>query len=315
MFLGAILETVGVGAIFPLLSVMGEPDYLTAHETLALYVREIGVTSHTSLIMAGAIAVLLLYILKNTYLIWLARWQVNFTLRLQSCYAKQLFASYLMKPYVYHLDHNTATLLRNVYNGPIYVFSQVLFSTLLLLTELLTTVIIVIFLLLIDPFLAVVVGGGIGTVIWSIVRRFRRRIDRQGEIQNRYAAEMYQWVNQGLGAIKETKVLGREEHFCKAYGVVYEKYVMANCIFRFVSQLPRFLIETLVVSGLLLLIIGKLLMGSTPGELVPFLGVLALAAFRIMPSANRIVNYLNTIRFHIPMFYELYDERSYMILS
>lgn len=74
------------------------------------------------------------------------------------------------------------------------------------------------------------------------------------------------------------------------------------------NQLPRMLIETIIVCGLLLLIITKLLLGSQPAEIVPLLGVLALAAFRLMPSANRIVNLSNNIRFQMPLFNELYDD-------
>lgn len=74
------------------------------------------------------------------------------------------------------------------------------------------------------------------------------------------------------------------------------------------NQLPRMLIETIIVCGLLLLIITKLMLGNQPEEIVPLLGVLALAAFRLMPSANRIVNLSNGIRFQMPLFNELYED-------
>lgn len=76
----------------------------------------------------------------------------------------------------------------------------------------------------------------------------------------------------------------------------------------FMNQLPRMLIETIIVCGLLLLIITKLMLGNQPEEIVPLLGVLALAAFRLMPSANRIVNLSNGIRFQMPLFNELYED-------
>lgn len=68
------------------------------------------------------------------------------------------------------------------------------------------------------------------------------------------------------------------------------------------------LIETIIVCGLLLLIVTKLMLGISPAEIVPLLGVLALAAFRLMPSANRIVNLSNGIRFYMPLFNELYND-------
>lgn len=111
-----------------------------------------------------------------------------------------------------------------------------------------------------------------------------------------------------MGAIKETKVLRKEAYFLKAFSKAYEEFGNANRKFLFMNQVPRMIIESTVVCGLLLLIIVKMLLGTPAKEIVPLLGVLALAAFRLMPSANRIVNLSNNIRFNMPLFNELYDE-------
>ena len=100
----------------------------------------------------------------------------------------------------------------------------------------------------------------------------------------------------------------KEKYFLEEFSRTYQQYGEANRKYLFINQLPRMIIETMVVSGLLVMIVAKLAMGSTPEEIVPLLGVLALAAFRLMPSANRIVNLFNTIKFQQPLFYELYPE-------
>lgn len=308
MLFGGLLEAIGVGAIMPLLSVMGQSDYLEKHADIALYAGIFGIFTHTQLIIAGAVVLLFLYVIKNGYLVYLAKCQIDFSMNMQVCYARQLYANYLLKPYPFHLTHNTATLLRNTYDGPMRVFSDILISALMLLTELLAVVVIGIMLAFVDIFAALFVGFGIGIIIVGISKVFRHRIGRQGEKQNLYSAKMCQWVNQGMGAIKETKVLGRERHFYEAYSAAYEQYGEAYRRFRFINQIPQHIIEVAVVSGLLLLIIIELLIGSKSTDIVPILGVLALAAFRVMPSANRIVNYSNNIKFNLPLFDELYDE-------
>ena len=113
---------------------------------------------------------------------------------------------------------------------------------------------------------------------------------------------------QSLGSIKETKVMCKEPYFLNAFADGYTDFSNANRKFLFINQLPRIIIETLVVSGLLLLIIVKLLMGNEPMDIVLLLGVLSLAAFRLMPSANRIVNVYNGIKFQQPLFNELFPE-------
>lgn len=308
MVLGAVLEAVGIGAILPLISIMGKPDFLTSYPKVAQYAEIVGITTHIQFIIAATFLLLILYIIKNIYLAWQNKIQIDFVIQNQIYYSKELLAEYLQKPYLYHLNHNTATLLRNVNAGGVVVFSCIILSTFILLAEVITAVIIWLMLVMIDAFTAVIVAGFIGSILYFILKGFREKITEQGKIQNEYSALYIKCINQSLGAIKETKVSCKEEFFLNAFQKAYSEYGKANGKFLFLNQLPRMLIETIIVCGLLLLIITKLLLGSQPTEIVPLLGVLALAAFRLMPSANRIVNLSNEIRFRIPLFNELYED-------
>ena len=308
MMVGAVLEAVGIGAILPLISLMGQPDFLVQHPEIAGYAVKLGITTHTELIIGLSLLLILLYILKNLYLAWQFRLQIKFSISNQIQFSKELMASYLAKPYLFHLNHNTANLLRNVNSGGVVIFSYILIPTFQLLTEIITALTIWGMLVFADPFTAIVVAGVMGGLIYVLLRSFRRRIAETGQIQNAYAAAYVQAVNQGLGAIKETKVMRKEQFFLQEFIQNYEKYGLANGQFMFLNQLPRIIIETLIVCALLFLIIEKMAMGYTPMEIVPLLGVLALAAFRLMPSANRIITLSNGIKFQLPLFDELYRE-------
>ena len=308
MTFGAVLEAVGIGAILPLISLMGQPDFLARHAEIAAYAAKLGITTHTGLIMGLAGILIVLYILKNIYLAWQLRLQIDFSLSNQIHFSKELMANYLAKPYLFHLNHNTATLLRNVNNSGIAIFSNILIPAFQLLTEIVTALTIWLVLIAADPFTAIIVAGVMGGMIYALLRFFRRSMEKIGRIQNEFAARYIRSVNQGLGAIKETKIMRKEEYFLREFEQNYEQYGISNRRYLFLSQLPRMIIETLVVCALLLLIIGKLAVGYAPSEIVPLLGVLALAAFRLMPSANRIVNLSNGIKFQLPLFNELYRE-------
>ena len=308
MMIGAVLEAIGIGAILPLISLMGQPDFLVQHPEIAGYAAKLGITTHTELIIGLSLLLIILYVLKNLYLAWQLRLQINFSISNQIQFSKELMANYLAKPYLFHLNHNTAVLLRNVNSGGVVIFSNILIPTFQLLTEIITALTIWLMLVFADPFTAIVVAGVMGGLIYTLLRSFRRRIAGTGQIQNTYAAAYVQAVNQGLGAIKETKVMRKEQFFLQEFIHNYEKYGLANGQFMFLNQLPRIIIETLIVCALLFLIIEKMAMGYTPMEIVPLLGVLALAAFRLMPSANRIITLSNGIKFQLPLFNELYRE-------
>lgn len=308
MMIGSILEAVGIGAILPLISIMGDERFLDKHIVVKQYIEILGITAHTSFIIFSSVSLIILYILKNLYMAWLTNLQIKFSTQNQVVYAEGLLAGYLNKPYLYHLEQNSATLLRNVSSAPIAIFTGILIPTFTLLTEVITAVTIWSMLIFVDAFTAIIVAGVLGGMMYAILRIFRGRISRRGEIQNEYSIIYMKWLNQGLGSIKETKVLRKEKYFLDKFSNGYRKYGQANGDFNFMNQLPRMFIETMVTSALLILIIVKLIMGIQPSEIVPLLGVLALAAFRLMPCANRIVNLSNGIKFQMPLFNLLYDE-------
>lgn len=308
MVIGAMLEAVGIGAILPLISILGDESFLDKHIVVKQYAELVNIATHREVVIFSSGLLIILYILKNLYMAWLTKLQINFSTKNQIVYAEGLLAGYLDKPYLYHLDQNSATLLRNVSSGPIVIFTGILIPTFTLLTEVITAVTIWSMLILVDAFTAIIVAGLLGAMMYAILKTFRKKIAKRGEVQNKYSALYMKWLNQGLGAIKETKVLRKEKYFLDEFVGAYQKYGQVNGDFNFINQLPRMLIETMVTSALLILIIVKLMIGIQPMEIVPLLGVLALAAFRLMPCANRIVNLLNGIKFQMPLFNLLYDE-------
>lgn len=308
MIIGAVLEAIGIGTILPLISVIENENIFSEYTQIKYIANSIGIITHTQFIIAVSVLLIFVFVLKNLYLAWQLRLQINFSLKNQVYFSKMLMREYLFKPYLFHLNHNTATILRNVNASGTIIFSNMYVSAFQLLTEIVTGFVIWSMLLLIDPFTATIAAGFMVLILYSIIKAFRKKISEQGKKQNQYSAAYLKWVNQGLGAIKETKVLRKESYFLQAFSKAYEEYGNSNKRFLFLNQVPRMIIESTVVCGLLLLIIVKIILGTPANEIVPLLGVLALAAFRLMPSANRIVNLSNNIRFNMPFFNELYDE-------
>lgn len=308
MIIGAILEAFGIGLILPLLTIIGDENIFVKYPIVKKYADMFHITSHTGLIVVVSFCLIIVFFIKNVYITWQLKQQINFSLKNQIYYSSMLMKEYLNKPYLFHLNNNTANILRNVNASGQIIFSNMYVSAFQLLTEIVTAFMIWVMLVFVDPFTAIVAAGFLVLMLYIVIKAFRKKITEQGKIQNLYSAQYLKWVNQGLGAIKETKALRKEKFFWESFTDSYNKYGNANRVFLFLNQLPRTIIEATVVTGLLLLIIIKILLGTSPAEIVGVLGVLALAAFRLMPSANRIVNLSNNIKFNMPFFNQLYDE-------
>lgn len=308
MIVGAVLESIGIGAILPLISVIGQADFLKEHKYIADVIGLFGVKTHRDFIVFSSLLLMVLYILKNIYVYGEVYIQRVFTKKNQVLYSSKLYELYLNKSYLFHVSHNTAVLLRNVNQGGLYVFNGMVMPAFSLFTEVITVLAIWFMLIFIDAFTAIIVAGIMAFVIYMIIKSFRKQIAIQGTRQKDASAEYLKWINQGLGAVKETKILQKEDYFTDEFSKGYEKYALAIQKYSLLSEMPRLIIEGLVVVGLLLLIVVKIVLGENPQDIIPLLGVLALAAFRLMPSASRIIGYYNAIKNLIPLFNEIYPD-------
>ena len=104
MIIGAILEAIGIGTILPLISVIESEDIFTKFSKLQYFANLIGIYTHTQLIIAVSVLLIVVFFFKNMYLAWQLRMQINFSLKNQIYFSKMLMREYLLKPYLYHLN-------------------------------------------------------------------------------------------------------------------------------------------------------------------------------------------------------------------
>lgn len=305
MVIGAFMEAIGIGLILPLLNVLADNEFLTKHADIAKIVFSMGIDSHIKFVYFLIFILIIWYIIKNFYTYTLLKKQVNFSISLQKKYAYKLLNLYLRRPYIYSLEQNSAELIRNIQSSLSYIFNTLLYSSLFLITELMTVFMIWLMLLYVDAFVATVVIGILVAVMYLFIYIFKAKVSEVGKIQNKNIADYTKWLNQSLGALKETKILCKENYFLNQFISAYNNYANSVQYYNVISQMPRFFIEALVTIGLLLLIVYKLMIGENVVQIVSLLGVLSLAAFRLMPSANRILNLSTTIRYQIPTFLAL----------
>lgn len=305
MVIGAFMEAIGIGLILPLLNILADNEFLTKHADIAKIVFSMGIDNHIKFVCFLIFVLITWYIIKNFYTYTLLKKQVSFSINLQKKYAYRLLNLYLRRPYIYSLEQNSAVLIRNIQSSLSYVFNTLLYSSLFLITELMTVCMIWLMLLYVDAFVAIIVIGILAVVMYVFISKFKSKVSERGKIQNKNIAEYTKWLNQSLGAVKETKILCKENYFLNQFISAYSNYANAVQYYNVISQMPRFFIEALVTIGLLLLIVYKLMIGENVVQIVSLLGVLSLAAFRLMPSANRILNLTTTIRYQTPAFFAL----------
>ncbi len=308
ILIGAGFETLGVGLVLPFISLLENPQRVEQAGLLRWVYQAVGEPELRQFLIGCGLGFIGIYLLKNAYLTGITYLQFRFIYDKQIKLCSRLFRAYLYSPYTFHLQRNTAQLIRNLKSETGQFFGGVLNPGLLALTEVTILACIALFLLVVEPVTSMAAAGGIGLATMIFYRVVRLKLSDLGKARQYHQGQVIQTINQGLGGVKEAKVLGREQLFIDEYQSHNISSTRAFQFSQVVSQLPRFFIESIAIVGLMLIVVSVLAEGRNLNAVLPTLSLFAAAAFRLMPSINRILNAVTRMRFSSHSVYVLYHD-------
>lgn len=307
LFIGTILEMAGLGILIPALGLLITPDIGKQLPALKPYLEMFGNPSQQELVVGGMVVLVFLYLFKSVFLIFLSWQQNKFTSNLSASLSSQLFKGYLNQPYLFHLERNSAFLIRNV-QSDIAQFSNVCQAAITMSLEFSLLGGVALLLIITEPF------GALSVCIFLILSAmFLHRLTRKkllflGKQKQQLIGFSLRAIQQGFGGIKDIKVLGREEAFYGEFKKHNDGYYKVMWRIGAINQIPRTYLEFLAVAGLSLLIVIMVLQGYPIEKFIPTIGIFVAASFRMIPSVNRIMAAMQTIRFSYPVIDNLYNE-------
>jgi len=308
MFIGMVLETLGIGLVIPALAVLTQRDLASNYPVLQPALQALGNPSQQNLVVVGMLLLVGVYLIKALFLAYLAWQQTRFAFGVQAQLSQRLFTVYLRQPYTFHLQRNSAQLVNNVINEVGMFTGKGILPGMLLLTESLVLFGLCSLLLIIEPLGALTVAGVLGAAAWGFHRITRGRIARWGEARLHHEGLRIQHLQQGLGGAKDVKLLGCETEFLEQYRQHNVQSVRMVQLQAILQQLPRLWLELLAVSGLAILVISMLAQNRALEAVLPTLGLFAAAAFRIMPSVSRVLGAVQSLHYGLPVIDLLHTE-------
>ncbi len=262
----------------------------------------------TEQVVVGCMLVLVaIYVVKGLYLAFLAWRQATFAFDVQVNISERLFERYLYQPWTFHLQRNSAELIRNI-TTEVSGLNNALQSFIAVGTEGLVLVGLTVLLVTVEPVGASLVISALGVAAWSFQRVTRARLLFWGEARQHHEGLRIQHVQQGLGGAKDIKLLGREENFLTQFRVHNDGNARVARRQVTLQALPRLWLELLAVIGLASLVLVMIGQGRPTEALLPTLGLFAAAAFRLMPSVVRLINSFQVIRYYLPVLDTLHAE-------
>lgn len=306
LFVGSLLEFMGVSLVLPFVQLVMDPEGQDS-ELIRLLERLFHVSTGRELLFVTGILLMAVYILKNGYLLFMKKVELRFIFNNRLELAGRLMKSYMEKPYTFHLEKNSSEVLQNVTFEVNKLYDLILYA-MELVSDVLIILMISVFLLLKDAMITLVVVVLLGVCSLFYFGFMRERTEAYGRQNQIYNSRMLQAVHQALGGIKEIKLLAREGYFVRAYKENGKRYASSLKKGQFLQYVPRYLIETICVCGILSVVLIRISMGTQIRELVPQLSVFAVAAFRLLPSVNQVNRLLGNIIFLSPSVSRIYED-------
>jgi|SaaInlStandDraft_1057018.scaffolds.fasta_scaffold06893_5 ATP-binding cassette, subfamily B, bacterial PglK len=311
--IGALLETLGVGIVVPFLSIFIESDTKNSffeHTFLSsiLKTENIIFFKNYNPILSGSLIILIIFTIKNFYLLYLQWFNAKFTFDVETSLSKRLLDLYLSQKYSFFLKRNSANLIRNIKEEVVYFRAKIVNQIYTVFIDLLTIFCILILLIFINP------QASIFAIVFMVLASliylsFTKTKIKRLAIQRQYHDEIrLKSLQHSFTGIKQIKVSGSENFFSNIFNFHNTKTTYSSVMHDFIIQIPRYVLEIFAIGSLFILILVFFRQNLNYTDLIPLLGVYAVASFKILPSANRLTQALNQIRSGVPTVELLHNE-------
>lgn len=300
MIIAAAMEAVGLGVVMPFVALLERPALVQESRVLRWGSQALGLRTPPQVMMVAGVVLLAVFVVKNAFMTLVVRVQMRFVYNRMTLVARSLLLSYLQRPYSFHLQKNSAELVRAVVNESSALFYAGVPSAFTIVVESLTCAVIGLTLLALEPLAVLIVGLLIGSGAYYFQSLYRRRSTKLGAQVRDATGEMVRHANQAFGGIKEARVIGCEQAFADEFDRSNRDHAEATRQQRTLIHLPKQVLETFGVAGLVATTVIVLARGTTPERVLPVIGVMALAVVRMLPSVMRILSAIGEVRYYSP---------------
>jgi ABC-type multidrug transport system fused ATPase/permease subunit len=299
LLIGVLFESVGIGLVIPLVQVIMDP----VGSQKSFFIRAIksitGDIGKQQLVLAVLGCFVLFYLVKTVFLSFMVWKQSEFTQGLSRSVSTRLYKGYLFQPYTFFLDKNSGVLMKNVISE-VSSFTGYVQATMYLQTELSVLVGIVATLFYLQPLGALIIFVFVGGVSYLLFSFSKKRVSVWGKQRQQYDGLRSKNLSQGLTGISELKLFHKENFFLNKFDAFNGFYYNSQRRVQFIQQVQRFYLELVLIVSIVLIALVVILQGQSVSTILPSLSVFLFASLRLLPSANRVIANLQTMRFAKP---------------
>jgi ATP-binding cassette, subfamily B, bacterial PglK len=304
----AIIDTIGVASIFPFFTVLTEPEIIKTNEYLNYLYTNLKFTNESNFLIFMGILLLVILISSMSFKGITVYSQLKVEQLIEFSVCERLLKKYLMQPYSWFLNKNTAEIGNNLLKEVNQVVRGVLAPIISIIAQGLLAILMIIIIIYTDPIIALI-ALSILSISYGLLYLFLRGYVYNAGITRLDSSQIkHKMINEVFYGIKDVKVNRLEGFYHNLFSNAAEKYALSNAKTLILMQLPRFLIESIFFGGIIFVSLVYIQDPENLFEILPSLAVIAFAGYKLIPALQLIYANFIAIRSVIPSLNLIYHE-------
>lgn len=292
MFFAMILETIGIASILPVINL------LTNKTTNIFFINDslFNGLSERNLILLFSSVILLIYLIKNLYLMYYYFLESKFSYNVRFNLGARLFNHYLSRPFSFHLDIHSSKLITKITQETTLAGNAIMQLS-ILVTEALIASGIIFLLLVIKPTETVIII--ILIILFGSLFYFfsKKRSLIYGSKLVEFQKSKMKILNESLNSIKEIILFKAKNYFSLKFQKKSNEVSEYGYKMSFINRLPKIYFEIVVLLMVVSIIIISKYNNEDTLSTIGTLSIFLISSLKIIPSLNKIVTSLQGIKY------------------
>lgn len=296
LFVVSFLEVIGLASLIPVLQIAMDSSAIQENYYIKSIFDFFGFKSDQAFLLVTVLGIFTFFLFKNVFMLFVKYKQLKFTTSLSLKIIKKQFEKYYSLDFWKFNKVGVSTILNHVNRVPEVFSSNYLYNYFQLFTEFIVITIIVLGIAIYKPILFILMVIVLGPTTWIIYASLKGKIQEYGNSMDTLMPEGYSLVNDSFNGYADLKLTGKSQKLMGKYFKNREKVYNLQVKSGVLNDLPAKAIELIAISGIVLIFIYSLFISSQPDQILVLLGIFVAASYRIMPSVNRILSSLMSIK-------------------
>jgi len=314
LIIASLLEIMGISLIPILITLLLEPKLII--EKLSFLFKffnfyQLENLDKKTLILYFSLFIVVFYILKNLFLVSVVYMQGKFHRIIKTTLSNKIFTNYLSADYSFFLYRNSSitirTILSDVGNTSLYILNIInIIRESLILASIVTLLLIVDFRIAIGLFIFFFI------FTYLFYNFTQRQLYKRSKKLQILQSSLLKTITETIGSIKQIILSNAGDSQLKEYKTHINELERGTLKNYFVQLLPRFFLEVLIVTALILIVLIFVLLDREMMGLVPFLTLITISALRLLPAFSNISGAISTLKTTLPSLKHLIKENKFL---